>query len=198
MNGTELQILKRRMISQGNPLVRPVDRAEARLVPLLLLLALVAIPVALTVGSSVGYSQLQIMEKQHRERVEATATLLEDAPGNVASAYDFRTFMVSARAIWPTSSGGEQTGVIEVPPGTRAGTEVTIWLDANGAVVTAPMNRDQAVNSGVIAGVALWLASLGALTAVYFGVHLYADRCRRKEWERDLTRMRDGGTPHQD
>lgn len=187
MTGLGLEVLRTRMFPHGHPLVRPIDRFEARLVPLFVLLAVLAIPLALTVGSSVSQSQLTMAQTEANGRTETTATVLEDAPAaSVGAAGVQIVHQTLVNASWRAGGLNEQTGVIQVPPGTLAGTEMTIWIDANGEVVPAPRTSADAVHLGVLAGIGFWIFSLVVLSSVYGVTHAYANHRRSEEWDRAL------------
>ncbi|MCW4352952.1 hypothetical protein ONR57_06550 [Hoyosella sp. YIM 151337] len=188
MHGSGLHVLQSRIFSRGNPLVRPIDRIEARCIPVLVLIALVTLPVALTVGSSMGHSQLRIAELQQQSRVQVTAITEEAAPPATAVARGFEP-VVPPRvpATWVTPWGTEASGLVDVPSGTPVGSRVSIWLDdATGAVVPRPMDATQAVNTGVITGLTFWLISLAAVFGIYALIHGLANRRRFAQWEQEL------------
>jgi hypothetical protein len=98
----------------GNPLGRGVDRAEATIVILFVLLALVLVPVMLTVGSLTSSSLAEQGERQSRAWHETVAILTEDAPeSTVGTPGEFVGGPSKVAARWQLPDGTTCTGSVE-------------------------------------------------------------------------------------
>ncbi|MBB2936039.1 hypothetical protein FHX82_003093 [Amycolatopsis bartoniae] len=179
----------RRIHLGRNPLARRSDRVEAALLLVVVLGLLVALPLAVLVGSTTYRGQLAVSAEQQASRHLATATLIEDAPTPVPAtdgAYlsaDGGSTGVHAR--WTVAGGAERIGTIAADPGTTAGSEVPVWLSNAGDPVPAPMTSSDAVTTSVLAGIFSWLVVALGLTAVYWSVRLVLDRRRAVRWDRE-------------
>lgn len=167
-----------------NPLVRRWDRAEVCLLVATVLLALLAIPVFAAVGSTVYAQQLQIVADQQASRASAVAVLLDDAPAAIrteGSIYE----TVDVRAFWTSADGAVREGKVAAPYGAKKGTEVDIWLDANGEPVSPPLTRVDAAALAIGAVAAGWLSFASVLAVVFWCARALLNRARYAEWDRE-------------
>jgi hypothetical protein len=125
--------LARLLYPGRNPLARGADRAEAAVVVLSVLLAMVLVPVMLTLGS-VTYSNLvEQSARQSRGRHETVAVLTQDAPGtSVGTRGETVSGKAKVPARWRLPDGTTRTGLVEADDGSKAGAEVSVWLDPVG------------------------------------------------------------------
>jgi len=88
---------------RGNPLRRPVDRKEARLIVGLLVIFLLASPLVAVLGAHLSYAaSLRDMHAQ-RSWHEVTATLMQNATGTSATTSDAWAPLAQAR--WTPRTG---------------------------------------------------------------------------------------------
>lgn len=177
-------LMKLRLLGLGrNPLRRRVDRVESGVIIGVLVGALLAIPVAAGLGTSVREqadrtaaerrAQLRLVDAR---TVENTADIVPSTPGQVTS---------QVRVVWYDAAGLPREGRAEVLIGTRAGTALTVWLDRNGTVARAPRESADSVALGVAAGFALLMVAWPLLWGGYRLARLSLDRRRAQEWERE-------------
>lgn len=183
----------RRLGLCSNPLCRTWDRIEGIAVILLLSAALAAVPISLSVGSIVYGQAVRDSAQQAAGRHQATAVMLRDAPGNAANA-DGAARTVDVAATWSGPAGVERTGEIAVRPGTRAGAQVTVWLDASGAVVDRPLAGSHGLGRAVLAGSAVLGGCLLGLVFVYEVTRWLLDRTRAAFWAAEWARVEPGWT----
>ncbi|WP_199432271.1 Rv1733c family protein [Qaidamihabitans albus] len=176
-----------RLLRPGrNPLARPSDRFEARLLVVLVLLALLAIPVAAAIGSETYTSRLDAARAESASREQVTAELLADALMSMG-APAARPPHVPAR--WTLPDGTEHTGQVPAYSGATEGTEVTVWVDRSGAVTGAPTTTAGAAFEGVGAGLTIWLG-FTVLCGVVFGVaRLLVTRSHAQRWAQEWARV---------
>jgi hypothetical protein len=179
-----------RLLRPGqNPLARGVDRVEATVVKLSVLLALVLVPVALTLGSLTAESLAVKGEQQAAARHETVAVLTKDVPALSAETPGARA---KAPARWQLPNGATRTGTIEASEGLKVGAEVSIWLDESGKPVSPPLSGSDVVAGGVLVVVLSWLSAVGLLAGICAGVHHLADRHRYRTWAAEWARGEPG------
>jgi hypothetical protein len=174
----------------GNPLARGVDRAEGTVVILFVLVALVLLPVMLTLGSLTYADLAEQSEQQSRSRHETVAVLTEDAPTVTTGTYGG---VVGAKskvaARWQLPDGTTRTGDVDADDGSKAGAEVSVWLDESGKPVSAPISTVDSVGAGVLVAVFGWLTTVALLALVCWGMHRALDRRRYRNWDSEWARV---------
>jgi hypothetical protein len=166
-------------------LVRPVDRFELALLVTGVLIGLLVLPVALMLGSDTYAAQSLMAKEQSSARHETTATLLADAPTTTVAAGETASAGTSAvRAEWHTPDGRTRVGLIIADDGTRAGTRIPVWLDAEGNPVNRPLTPTDAVASAITVTVIVWTVALALLTGLFLLSRACLDRCRSLAWQR--------------
>lgn len=168
----------------ANPLVRRWDRAENRLLLVVVVVALVAVPVLAAIGSTVYAQHAKTMGVQQANRAQAVAVLLEDVPISTRTGRGIPG-TTEVTASWTSPDGIIREGEVPAQFGATKGTEVQIWIDANGELTTRPQTRVDAALLGFGAAVAGWLIFVSILTVVCLGVHALANRARYAEWDRE-------------
>jgi hypothetical protein len=132
-----------------NPLRRTSDRAEAGILAALVTAFLLGTPlIALAAWHLAMTTSFTTTTAERAGWRPVPAQLVTSAPFSYG--YDV---MVPAR--WRTPDGAEHHGRIRVPPGTRAGTVVTVWAGQTGLLTRGPLTpsqtRIQATFSAVMA-----------------------------------------------
>jgi hypothetical protein len=189
--GRRTRRLVRRATLGSGPLKRRTDRVQlaARLV-LLVAVVLAPIPAAVVVGTSTARLEA-VATAQAAERRLVDAVLLDDArrsddrigvqPGSVVV-----PVVVPVRAGWQQPGELPHEATVYVPPGTRAGTPVQVWLGPDGEAVAPPLARGdipgRAMSSGVLVLLIVPLGAWGLYAALV--VALDAHRMHRwgEEW----------------
>ena len=151
----------------GNPLRRASDRAEAWIRVGLLVVFLIAGPMAaLATGRWTAHVGDAGSDAQSHA-VQAVLLRAATAPAGRAVAARGAQVWVSAR--WESAGGSTRTGEVPAPAGAPAGAVVTIWLDASGRV-TGPQQpggfADEAVATAVITLIGVALALLVVLRLI--------------------------------
>ncbi|PXY22318.1 Rv1733c family protein [Prauserella muralis] len=176
-----------------NPLSRPGDRLQARLFVVLLLLVLLAVPVAASVGSETYAGRMEVAERDADAKHRATAVLLADAPVSMGVG-ELETTPVRAR--WQTPDGTTRTGEVAAYRGSTTGSRIPVWLDDEGNLTTPPVTTAAAATDGVSVGISVWLAVAGVCAAVFAAVHGVLHRLRLAQWARDWARVEREWTRH--
>ncbi|NKQ52058.1 hypothetical protein HFP15_04100 [Amycolatopsis sp. K13G38] len=167
-----------------NPLARSSDRIELAAVAVALLLALLAIPVALSVGSTARADALRAAAAQQATRTQTTAVLLVRAPDAAPSEVQPAT-PVTVNAVWRLPDGSDRTGVITADAGTPQGAHVPIWTDPAGNPVQPPLTASNATGLGVAAAVFAWVGFVAALALLCWLARFALDRARAAAWTRE-------------
>jgi hypothetical protein len=165
---------------QGNPLRRPVDRKEARLIAGLLVIFLLASPLVAVLGAHLSYAaSLRAMHAQRSWR-EVTATLVENATDSSATS---GAWAPVAEARWTAPDGRTRHGILAVDGSARAGQHITVWVDGTGQPTLSPMPKISALLSAVTVGLSapVFLALLLILAG--WLVRLALNRRRLADWE---------------
>ncbi|WP_340681390.1 hypothetical protein LCL61_21705 [Amycolatopsis coloradensis] len=180
----------RRLHVGRNPLARPSDRLEAALVIGVVLVALLAIPFAVAVGSEAYDAGLRRAGEQAANRHESTAVLVADAPPAQVR-FDGVPVeeTVKAHARWIVPGGPVREGVVTVDPGLTTGNEIRIWLDAKGNAVEAPATPADVAGQGVGVGVAFWIVCVMLLAGFFLAGRSMLGRLRGAAWEREWRRV---------
>lgn len=164
-----------------NPLVRGVDRLESGLLVAAVLLALLAVPFAVMLGTN-NYTQLAAQSRQQlADRHAVTAIAQADAPvagmGRVAT--EQHSTKVPAR--W--SAHGEAE--IVVPPATKKGDHIRVWLDKQGSVVRPPLTKTDATIGATCTGLLTWLGIVTGLWGLFALAKAGINRGRYSRWNRE-------------
>lgn len=164
-----------------NPLVRRADRIEALSVLGVLMLALLIVPVASHMADEVYDVRMQTVAEQTQTRHSVQTVVVE---GSNRMPVDLNN-PAFVRVEWRE---GTQVRTAEVvsPESVTAGAPVTIWLDNDGKVVSAPLTEVDAKVSAVGVAWTVWITSMvfGVLAALL--VRRGLDRLRLRAWEREL------------
>ncbi|PRX45216.1 hypothetical protein B0I33_110316 [Prauserella shujinwangii] len=169
-----------------NPLSRPGDRFEARLLAVLALLVVLAVPAAVAVGGQVHADRLEAARQEAATRQEVRAELMADAPLSVSGP---RSEMPHVPARWQDSDGEIRVENVPAPPGTRRGGEVSVWLDESGAVTGPPKTPTGAVFDGIGAGVLTWCGVLLGCVLLQAAAHRLVARMHADRWAREWARV---------
>ena len=168
------------LLGGSGALRRGTDRVEAASRVLVLLALLAAVPGALLIGGAVHGHLEAVAAEQTAARHQAVAHLLRDVDASTAS-YD-SAGRVSAQVRWTTPSGHRRDGTVPVRPSRRAGDPVPVWLTADGALTSEPLDQ-QSIGDAV--DCARILAPVG-IPLLAWGLHglvrIALDRRRARQW----------------
>ncbi|MFF0341429.1 hypothetical protein [Kribbella sp. NPDC004875] len=160
---------------------RRPDRIEALLLWCVLIAALLMIPVGAAIGTSMRNSLDASATQERAKLYEVRARTLEDTepvasgiPGGVLS-------LVPVSYV--DSHGTEREGLTTVVMGTKAGTDVMVWIDTSGMIVTTPRSP---ADSAALGGTVGTFFVLGAWLLLWGGFRLARiplDRRRLRDWD---------------
>jgi hypothetical protein len=180
--------LMRRAGLDANPLRRSSDRTEAWIRLSIVVVFLIAGPLAaISVGHWASTSGAAAARAQAAAEHRIQAVLLSNAPA--ASSYPVAGSSVAVwvRARWTAPDGASRTGDVQATAGARAGDTVTVYSDASGTLAGPPIGPAQ-ILSRVITFVAVTFAALAILVLSALWLTRRAlDRRRLAAWERGWT-----------
>jgi hypothetical protein len=168
--------MARRFTLGSGPLKRGSDRAEFAARVVLVLLVLLSVPVALTVGTVVRSELQAVADQQAADRTRTAAVVTADAilrPDAVRP-------VVPAR--WSAPDGTPVEGDVPVRLGTQAGEDLTIWVDADGRYTEEPMGSWQTTQVTVVLTTLGWAGALVLLAGAYGAVYWLLGRHRDRRW----------------
>lgn len=171
-----------------NPLIRHSDRREARSLFVVLVVALIAAPVAYTAGNSVYDGRVAAFEVQRLSRHEIAATVAADSRP-VTSGYSRYHF---ATVRWRVDAE-ERRAELQTTYPVKTGDSVSIWVDADGHHVQEPLGPKDATTQALVVGFGLWFAVACAGAASWVRLRRRLDRARDAEWARALEDLSDNG-----
>ena len=151
--------LLRRLGLDGNPLRRRTDKIASYGAAGLLALYLAGAPAASLAVAHWGYQAAAAEQRAQQSWRQVPAVVTVAAP-DLGGAYGTLAGYSWTTARWTAPSGGQRTGMVPVPAGSRAGSHVTIWVNRSGAWTGAPLTRHK-VTVRVAAEVAATPVALG-------------------------------------
>ena len=175
--------LGRRMGLDANPLRRGCDRAEAWVRLGLVLVFLIASPLAaIGLGHLTNDASVRAARAERAAEFHIPAVLLHKVSRNSADPLYATSELAWARARWTAPDGRQHVGEVPAAVGSRAGRPVMIWVNHAGQLVYPPIGEGQ-IASRVIAVVALTPAILAVLLlAVNWLARSLLDRRRISGW----------------
>jgi hypothetical protein len=182
-----LMQLRRFGFGTRNPLRRPVDRIESAVVLLAILAGLLAVPAGAALGTLVRERSDQYAARQRSLLQPVQARTVEDVPAGVVE--ESGQVTSQARVAWQDSDGSVRDGRAVVSLGTKANTELTIWVDRSGAIAAAPRPAGDSAALGGGAGLTVVLGSWFLLWLLVLAARLPLEGRRMHEWQADWERV---------
>ncbi|MFJ8186813.1 hypothetical protein [Streptomyces sp. NPDC096105] len=162
-----------------NPLCRRSDVAEAWLLIATAVLTLVLSGFAgLATAGAVDASL-----DDRRERTRPVPAVLVEDVRDAAPVSENSDGGVWAEVRWTAPDGARRTGRAEVPVGSEEGTEVTVYNDASGRLVSAPPEGAEADFQIAMAGITVSLLAGGAVLLAGWAARARLRLRRLDRWE---------------
>lgn len=177
-------------VPRRSTLRRRSDRIEVATRWVLLLLGLMLLPVALSIGSEVTARLQPQVAVQQAERHHVTA--------QVVAAPDPRTTVdrvdtgarpepgtgdATAPVRWIAADGTPRVSVVRVPSDARPGDPRVLWVDAQDRPTVAPMTPGYPAAQGFLTSVFIVLCDLVLSLLLLAGLHWVLDRARLRAWD---------------
>jgi len=175
-----------------DPLVRTIDRIEALVLVLAVVVALLAAPIAAAAGTAVYDSNRHIYAEQAHTRHTVAATVTDDDAAQPV----LRTSTSIVPARW-TAAGAEHTGTVEAPSTAKTGDTVAIWVDNNGEQVSEPTPTSRAAADAAMGALVIWICAAAMAATLFTVTRAVCDRIRFTRWQHDLDLLVGNGDGHQ-
>jgi len=185
-----VDVLRRSTLRWGvgrHPLRRPIDRSQNAVAILLVVIALVALPFAFSLGHAVYRHQLATAVTQTAQRREVSAVLLHDAEPASDGHGSGPVTLTPARLRLP--DGRTEIADIEARPGTVAGSSVPTWIDDAGHPTSPPLRAWQAAWQGAFVGISIMFAVAVTLGVAFNVLRWRLDQRRSSEWDAGWARF---------
>jgi hypothetical protein len=182
--GTRLARCVRWLGFDRNPLRRRTDRIEAVVRLATLILLLVAVPMAtFAAGRQADHVALRNAHAQQVADHEVTAVLLQQAPPTgIPDPYtSIQMTLVLAR--WQPPGRPARSGPVPAPAGARAGSTVTVWVDASGAVTSPPTDPRVIIGDVCMAAMVTCLVASLLVLGANALARRALDRRRIRAWD---------------
>jgi hypothetical protein len=166
---------------------RATDRVEDAVAWVLTAAALLLVVIAGVTGLATYGRESARAELESGSRSPVRAVLLEDAQLVVGELGE--RLPIRAMARWTDRNGLDHSGVLDVGYAELAGSEVEVWVDAAGMVVSRPVRPLNAVVGGIAAGFGVLCAGGTLLVATWLGVRGLTARRNAGHWEREWEQM---------
>lgn len=181
--GTPLALRARRLWPDRNPLRRTADRAEFAVAVLLLAAFLAGVPLAALAAAHWAAASVLRAERAQAGRHQVQAVLLQDAPAPAGS-QSFPVPWPRVPARW-AGPAGPRTGPVGAPPGTKAGSAVTVWAGRSGQLTTAPVPDADLASRVPLAALAAPVALSVLLLVLWAYAGIFLDWRRKAAWDAD-------------
>ncbi|WP_445525900.1 Rv1733c family protein [Streptomyces cyslabdanicus] len=124
-------------------------------------------------------------------RTPTVAKVTERAPGSPAESGEDpgSTLRVWGKVRWSAPDGTARTGWARVWPGSAVGTEVAVWTDSHGRLVTGPATPAQARTRAVMAGGLVGLSTAAVPFATGHFLRARLERRRLDQWDAEWARF---------
>ncbi|WP_433446469.1 Rv1733c family protein [Streptomyces sp. CA-142005] len=129
----------------------------------------------------------QGFEEERSGRREVVAVLLENARDTVPGHADVSR--ASATVQWTASDGRTHTGRTTVAAHTHAGTQVRVWTNARGDLVSQPPAESDAVMRSSFVGVGVAAVAAGVVWGCARTARALLNRRRMRQWALEWERV---------
>ena len=182
--GTRLARCARWLGFDRNPLRRRTDRIEAAIRLAMMILLVLAVPVA-AVAAGRWADDLAVRQAHARQAADhlVNARLLEQAPATGTPDPYTSVQLVWVQARWQPPGLPARSGQVLATAGARKGSIVPTWIDASGAVTQAPPDHRDIAGDVAIAVIATCVASWLLLLGSQALARRALDRRRLRAWE---------------
>jgi hypothetical protein len=188
-------VMQARRLGYGrNPLRRSSDRWESAITVTVLLAALLMAPVGAAVGTSVRAASESRAAAQRVLLREVAARTVEDVPALTGQEIGRITW--PALVVWQDEFGADHQVRTDVVLGTKADSEVTVWVDRAGQVVQAPRPSGDSEAIGFASGLGTTLGGWLVLWLLLLAARQPIERRRAADWASEWEQVAPRWTRH--
>jgi hypothetical protein len=168
-----------------NPLRRRTDRIEA-VIRLATLILLLAVPVATVVaGQQADQLALRHSHAQRAADHQVTAVLLKQASPTGSPDPYTSVQMTWVLARWQPPGQPPRSGEVQATVGARAGSTVTVWINASGALTGPPPDHREIAGDVCVAAITTFVVTSLLVLGCNTLARRALDRRRLRAWEAD-------------
>ncbi|MEU9659354.1 hypothetical protein AB0P44_31280 [Streptomyces chartreusis] len=152
-------------------------------------LLLVVAPLTGVAAAWWAHGDVRALVREQREDLRhVRAEVVERASRTAPLAQSSRQPTARATVRWTDPERGSRTAVARVPPGTRTGEKVDVWLDSRGRSVTPPPGMAAVWQNTVTIGICTTGAAVALILFGHTVVRQAAMRRRLAEWDQEWAR----------
>jgi hypothetical protein len=167
---------------------RGTDRLEDLVALLLIWMGVGVLIVSAVLGLAEHARQTERSRIDISTRTEVFAVLLQDAPEH--STRPWRASPpATAPATWTQPDGQPRTGLVPAAPGSKAGSQVHLWLDADGRLVGAPTTPLIAMASALYTGIGTLSSGGAVLWGLWVGTRRWTAHRNSRRWEQEWAQV---------
>ncbi|MFW0794458.1 hypothetical protein AAFP30_11645 [Gordonia sp. CPCC 205515] len=175
-------------LASRNPLVRASDRFEALAHWIAVIFAVIAIPLAVSVGQHIHSSLLETQARQTAAVHTVQATANEKSSSLLTP--DGGDSMVEAR--WSYNSVAHVQSV-HVDSAVDTGEQFPLYVDDEGKPSTEPMTSADAMANTVLVATTFYVGAITASILFVMAAGWMLGRFRRHAWDLELAQLTDSG-----
>lgn len=182
---TPIRSSMRRFMLGSGPLKRRSDRVQVLGRMIVVLAFLMAPPLAVAAATAATAHLEAVADAEAADRSPVDAVLLEDAGALPSTAGDevHPVMSVQTRAVWPVPGQAAREGIVLARPDTPAGTAVPVWVDREGDLTGAPLDRDGIPGQATAMALLVLLGVPLATSGLYGALGFVLDVHRERRWE---------------
>ncbi|MGW4093518.1 Rv1733c family protein [Nocardia sp. NPDC004750] len=172
----------------GNPLMRTSDRWEALVRLFAAMAVLIAVPLAVVVGTDGSTKAAERIRVENSAKVAVTATVVRaPEPVLTVAGQDDARARFQAPVRW-SREGREGSATVPVPGAAEPGSHVTVWFDSAGKTTAPPRPYSDALWAGVALGAVIFVGICFGAMVLALSTGRLLDRIRgarlAAEWRR--------------
>lgn len=183
------------LVPRPSVLRRGSDRVEVAARWVLLLVGLLFVPVALSVGSDVAASHEVTAATQRGERHQVAAQVLAPPEETFGARPDVVAGEVRAPVRWIAADGTVRVALVRVPRWAQPGDPRPMWVDRDDRPTSAPPAPSESAGQGVLTALLLVVGDLVVSLFLLAVLGWVLDRARLRAWEKAWRRFT--GPDHQ-
>jgi hypothetical protein len=170
-------------VPKRSELRRSSDRIEVVARWAVLLVGLLFLPAALTVGSELAASQQVTAAAQRAERHPVTAEVLAEPDSAAVARPDITPDGLRAPVRWIAADGTTRVALVRVPSTARPGDSRVLWVDRDDRPTAAPPSPGDPAEQGFLTAMLLVIGDLLVSLFLLAALRWVLDRARLRAWD---------------
>ena len=175
-----------------NDLLRISDRVESIATAIVVIIAIVAMPLAAAVGTSIHETRSKANTEYAASLHHIEASVVGDGMPKRAS-LDEVVYLTPVR--W-NAAGGGRTATVQWSERVHSGNHIMVWVNGSGELAEGPAPVDQAARDGISIAIMLWSTVVALSAGVLRLLRWRLDIGRAASWDRALNTLADDESRH--